>query len=128
MPADITARAHRLAILALPLLALFAAAPHAASGPPDGVSGRMVLDEVADGLRKCRAEQEPGKRFRWLERLAPTADPRVYVALLDFDYSDVPQPERRERAREIVLVICGQSQWWGVDEDELRRRAKELPR
>jgi len=128
MPPDGAARTPLCAALALAPLALLAPVPPATAGPPEGPSGRMVLDEVADGLRKCRAEQEPGKRFRWLERLAPTADPRVYVALLDFDYSDVPQPERRERAREIVLVICGQSQWWGVDEDELRRRAKELPR
>jgi hypothetical protein len=39
-----------LSLLALALrLALPGPAP---AGPPEGASGRMVLDEVADGLRK----------------------------------------------------------------------------
>jgi len=110
------------------LLVLLVLAPVTPAGPPGRVSGRMAFDEVSEGLRKYRAEKDPEKRVRWLEKLAPTGDPRVYVALLDFDYSDVPKSELRDRAHEVVLVITGQSQWWGVDDAEMRRRAKELPR
>jgi hypothetical protein len=28
----------------------------------------MVFDEVADGLRRCHAEQDDGNRIDWLER------------------------------------------------------------
>jgi hypothetical protein len=97
----------RLATLALLPLVVVVPWP-AVAGPPEGVSGRMVFDEVADGLRKCREEKDPEKRIRWLEKLATTGDPRVCVALWDFDYSDVPSDELRERAHEVVLVITGQ--------------------
>jgi hypothetical protein len=40
----------------LPLLTALALPPgEAIAGPPEGPSGRMVFDEVADGLRKYRA-------------------------------------------------------------------------
>ena len=42
----------------------------AVAGPPEGVSGKMVLDEVADGLRQYRKEKDQGKRVKLLERLA----------------------------------------------------------
>jgi hypothetical protein len=84
MPPDRTARTPRLALLALPLLALlaFLAAP-AAAGPPEGVSGRMAFDRVADGLRRYRQEDDDAKRIAWLRRLAPTRDPRVAAVLED---------------------------------------------
>src|SRR5690348_6758493 len=67
------------------LLAVFvllaALAVSASAGPPEGVSGKVVFDQVADGLRKYRAEKDKGRRLDWLKRLAPTHDPRVGVAL-----------------------------------------------
>jgi hypothetical protein len=51
------------------------------AGPPDGASGRMVLDEVADGLRRYRQAKEMATRIAYLKRLALTRDPRVGVAL-----------------------------------------------
>ena len=50
--------------------------------PPEGVSGKIVLDEVADGLRRYQAEKDEGKVcLDILKRLAPTRDPRVGMAL-----------------------------------------------
>src|SRR5262249_60227214 len=68
---------------AMPLLALPAAVPPAAAGPPESVSGRMAFDEVADGLRKYRKETDPEKRLAWLQTLGATGDPRVALALVD---------------------------------------------
>src|SRR5438309_980167 len=65
----------------LALLAVLSPGPVALAGPPEAVSGRMVLDEVADGLRRYRNEGDVGKRMEILWRLAPTGDPRVAVAL-----------------------------------------------
>jgi hypothetical protein len=47
----------------------------------------MVLDEVADGLRRYGRERDAAKRAALLERLAPTGDPRVREALITA-YSD----------------------------------------
>jgi hypothetical protein len=64
-----------LAVLALTLPG------KAVAGPPEGVSGKMVLDEVADGLRKYRHETNLHRRQVWLVKLAPSRDLRVSVAL-----------------------------------------------
>jgi len=69
-------------MIAAVLLLLFALG-QAVAGPPEKSSAKMVLDEVADGLRKYRKEQDTEKRIRWLKKLAPTKDPRVAVALGD---------------------------------------------
>ena len=47
----------------LPLLAVLALAlpGKAVAGPPEGVSGKMVLDEAADGLRRYRGNDAGGK-------------------------------------------------------------------
>ena len=68
--------------LAVTLLAL-SLPGKAVAGPPEGVSGKMVLlrDDITDGLRKYRKEKELGKRIVWLEKLAPTQDPREAIAL-----------------------------------------------
>jgi len=50
------------------------------AGPPDGVSGRMALDMVADGLRKYKAIKSPDKKALWLSQLARTGDVRVELA------------------------------------------------
>ena len=68
----------------VPLLVLALSLPgKAIAGPPEGVSGKMVLDEVADGLRKYRKEKDAVKRLRLLERLATTRDPRVAIVLVE---------------------------------------------
>jgi hypothetical protein len=72
-----TFAAGSLIVLALILLG------KALAGPPDGVAGKMVLDEVADGLRKYRKETDQPKRLKWLAQLAATHDMRVQVALVD---------------------------------------------
>ena len=55
----------------------------AVAGPPEGVSGKMVLagDEVADGLRKYRKEANLDKKVALLLDLRKTKDLRVAVAL-----------------------------------------------
>ncbi len=113
----------------------------AVAGPPEGASGKMVLDTVADSLRKYRKEEDNDRRFKALTRLAPTKDPRVAVALGEaFDEEDkgyfrfrvsicieeyfVPpdfgsQPDCTEfRVR----------RWWKENEADLRRRAAQLPK
>jgi hypothetical protein len=124
------------------LLAALALLPpgKAVAGPPDGASGKMVLDEVADGLRKYRKEEDLDRRFKALNRLAPTRDPRVAVALGEaFDEEDkgyfrfrlsicldewfVP-PDFRPKADCIEVV----RRWWDANEADLRRRAAQLPR
>src|SRR5689334_13420010 len=53
--------------VALALLAWVAVLPAPlAAGPPAAPSGAMVLDEVAEGLRRYRMESDPVKRHAWL--------------------------------------------------------------
>ena len=146
MPADITVRTPRLA---LPLLALVVAAP-AAAGPPERVSGRIALDEVADGLRKYHKETDPEKRLAWLQTLGATGDPRVALALvdaannqngddLDCEAADLlwwhyASPDAASRLGVVSLQALkaprGSSfrAWWKENEADLRRRAAQLPR
>ena len=49
--------------------------------PPEEVSGKLVLDEVADGLMRYRLQKCDDKRIAWLKRLAPSCDPRVKAVL-----------------------------------------------
>ena len=51
------------------------------AGPPPLPAGKMVLDEVADGLRKYRLQRSEDGRIACLKRLAPTGDPRVKAVL-----------------------------------------------
>jgi hypothetical protein len=126
------------ALLALPLLLFVVpAAPAETSERP---SGRMVLDEVWDGLRRYRAEKEPRKRVAYLEKLAPTRDPRVAVAMGEFlfwanapeDLVSVgvlmaryflPQPVGGARIKQFEAAV----DWWRANEADLRRRAEQLP-
>jgi hypothetical protein len=57
------------------VLPLLFAMGQALAGPPEKWSGKIVFDEVADGLRKYRKETDTVKRIKWLEKLAPTRDP-----------------------------------------------------
>jgi hypothetical protein len=115
------------------LLALLGPLPAAIAGPPEPPSGRTALDEVADGLRRYRAQGDPERRRDLLAKLAPTGDPRVAVALGEVLASS-PSP-----VAEVVLLSRyylpadkrGSTDavwdWWRENEAELRRRAKELP-
>jgi hypothetical protein len=64
----------------LTLLGLLAVALFAPAGPPEGVSGAMVPDEVADGRRRYRKEMDPWKHIGLLARLACTGDVRLAAA------------------------------------------------
>ena len=131
-------------------IALLAAVPPAAAGPPEGVSGRMAFDEVADGLRKYHKETDPEKRLAWLQTLGATGDPRVALALvdaadnrngddLDCEAADIlwwhyASPDAASRRGIVNLQALkaprGSSfrAWWQKNEADLRRRAKDLPR
>ena len=130
-----TPLAKALALLLLPLIVSVASA-----GPPPGPSGAMVLDELADGLRRYQREANPERRVRWLKRLAPTRDPRVGVALGQALTDDAP--EVRSAAADLLLghyagVVTEPSpildpegfalRWWKKNEADLRRRAEQLP-
>jgi hypothetical protein len=140
-------RTPRLAALAL--LALLAPWP-ATAGPPEGVPGRMVLDEVAEGLRKYRQVTDEARRIEWLRRRAPSGDPRVALELWEV-FAWVRG--RRTAATRAVARDClaeryatrdgrplaevaqseadrgaGVCSWWSQNGPDLRHRASELPR
>jgi hypothetical protein len=107
-----------------------------AAGPPEAVSGRMVFDEVADGLRKFHKETNTEKRIRWLEKLAPTRDPRVALLIWEYPIEDL-SPSMYIGLRRLLLrhyvtgnpVAGGEAlnRWWEANEVDLRRHAKQLP-
>ena len=120
-------------------VSLLLAAPVFA-GSPAGVSGKMVLDKVEDGLRQYRRTRSPVARRKWLEKLVVTDDPRVGVALGEAledgsrgyvipaariiveHYLHEPIEGRSEGYLETKAAI-----WWFQNEADLRRRAKLLP-
>jgi hypothetical protein len=135
------------AVLLLAVLAL-ALPGKAVAGPPEGISGRMVFDEVGDWLKKYQKENDEGKRVKWLRRLAPTRDPRVAVVLSEAYFGRRPTNGRTDSRYYIVLevllfefvrgtkyqsrsregnVVYDLSSWWDENAAELRRRAKQLP-
>jgi hypothetical protein len=112
------------------------------AGPPEGVSGKMVLqrDGVAEALWMYRQENDEEKRILRLVNLLRIRDPRVAVALgkalddpcdcvrtwgaigivyyqMGVDIDSMPGEGRMGRARK----------WWEQNEADLRRRAKQLP-
>jgi hypothetical protein len=129
-------------VLLLAVLALLSPGK-AVAGPPEGVSGKMVLDEVADGLRQYRMTRDQNRRINWLERLAPTGDPRVAVALgealkgegelvrlaaaRNVVYYGAPPIVASPRVGFEARQIERASHWWAANEADLRRRAKQLP-
>lgn len=128
--------------LLLLMLAVLAPTPVVA-GPPERPSGRMAFDQVADGLRKYRCQEDPENRIRWLKKLAPTCDVRVAVALGDA-WGDRDRtvgsvaadllakhfcPKDDELRVHTVASAWGEfSDWWKKNEGDFRRRAKELSR
>jgi hypothetical protein len=107
--------------------------------PPEGLSGKMVLDEVADGVRRYRRSAAPLTRIAWLRKLAPTRDPRVAVIIgdaLSDDSSEVARvavqlvdeyyyPGIGALSRHLSKLIA--KRWWEEHEADFRRRAKLLP-
>jgi len=130
------------ASLALPLLALPGAAPPAAAGPPEGVSGRMVLDEVTDKLTRLRVEKDAKRKLALVKELGPVRDARVTVALMEIvlkaqredplliDASSllyqyhIPDNDKISLTA-IDWTLC--RQWWEKHEADVRRRAAQLP-
>ena len=118
-------------VLLLAMLAL-ALPGRAVAGPPEGVSGKMMFDEVADGLRKYRKKKDVEKRYKMLEKLAPTKDARVAIAIMEAGRADFRvyrllaeffvQGTRFEEGSRYHL-----GDWWTANEADLRRRAKQLP-
>jgi hypothetical protein len=115
-----------LALVVLPGMA-------ARAGPPERPSGRMVRDDVAEGLLRYRRATDPERRRALLRQLAPTGDPRVAVALGEalasagFAYPEIIllaefylPPEKRGSTDSVW-------DWWRENEAELRRRAERLP-
>jgi len=136
MPAEPAVRTRQVAALAV--LLLLGPCSTAPAGPPEGVPGRMVLDEVADGLRRYRLEADPARRRAWLRRLAPAGDARVALALGEALADADPEylaawllcehyvPDATPAFPSLAQVPA--AEWWEQNEADLRRRAKELPR
>jgi hypothetical protein len=111
----------------------------AVARPPEGVSGKMVLDEVADGLRKYQAEKDMDKCIPLLERLAQTRGLRVAVAMGEFCEKEkcagLPPgvnsclyiAAQGLLSRYYVPTNQSAIEWWRENEANLRRRARQLP-
>jgi hypothetical protein len=128
-----------------PLAALALLSPgEAAAGPPEGASGKMVLDKVADGLRTYQREKDICKAAELLQKLAATRDVRVAVALGDFVENFInaqpmlsPQQENPALIAAVALrrycpdpddTLVEVMRWWDKHKADLRRRAAQLPR
>jgi hypothetical protein len=136
MPRTFTVVLLFLAVLALTLPG------KAVAGPPEGVSGKMVLvcDEVATWCRQFRRERDDETRMRMLKRLKRTDDPRVAVVLGEtWEKTGNPLRDEEFSIRESDLLAAtllshwyipkGEplSPWWKENKADLRRRAKHLP-
>jgi hypothetical protein len=112
----------------------------AVAGPPEGAPGKMTFDAVADGLRRYHRERDMDKCIPLLQRLAPTKDPRVAVAMGEFC-----ENERRaglppginsclyiaaQDLLRLYYISTDQSanEWWDRNKADLRRRAAQLPK
>jgi hypothetical protein len=109
----------------------------------------MLLDPVVDGLLQYRNERNPEKRVLILRRLAPYRDPRVAIVLMEaaLDRSDLSVSAEATLGLYVHYVIRGDAirgnafhdsaqrelildevrVWWNRTEQDLRRRAKQLP-
>jgi hypothetical protein len=136
-----------------PLLAAlaFTALPlgTAVAGPPEGASGKMVLDKVEDWVRHYRREKDDEKRSKMLDKLKQPVDARVLVVLGEEVEKCLALAEEKgdltlsgitamvllgewyggngKNAGLDVLVRTGKN-WWRENRADLRRRARQLPR
>jgi hypothetical protein len=127
------------------VLPLLFAVGQAVAAPPERTSGKMVLDKVADGLRKFRREKEDLKRGDYLIELARTRDYRVAVVLGELQeelYADLKAGRDGTDVGWVAHIMLYTyftprelggvgSQvaftWWEANKADLRRRAKQLP-
>jgi hypothetical protein len=126
----------RFALLLVMSLALLSPGKSFA-GPPEKISGKMVFDEVADGLRRYLMEKDEDKRAKWLEKLAPSRDPRVMVVIGEalFDESSWVIREAVRIVEEYYdpsIQLRSHSHrhyarlWWQGHEADMRRRAEQI--
>jgi hypothetical protein len=125
-------------LLVLTLFVALVSVRSVLAGPPDGVSGRMVLDEVADGLQKYRSARDENKRTWWLRKLGPTRDPRVAVVLGEAMH-DRSKLVSGEAVGQVVSYFLGPQVWgvlgprevaelwWKENAADLRQRARQFP-
>jgi hypothetical protein len=124
--------------LLLMLVGLLAVVPVALALPPESVvDDRMVIDEVTEGLRRYRAAKHPGERARLLAKLGKQDDVRLTLELGDALADEAKEvrgvaiqalarryfPKVKDSLEQEVNVLL----WWLCNEDDLRRRADELP-
>jgi hypothetical protein len=115
----------------------------ASAGPPDQPAVRMVfVDRVAAGLRRYRAETDPSRRIDLMMELAPIRDPRIVVAFgeaMEQSHSNPTNsyPDPGTAAETLLHVHYlpahfggkrGIFDWWLENKNDLRRRAKLLPK
>jgi hypothetical protein len=93
-------------------------------------SKKMMFDEVAVGLSIYRREKDDEKRRGWLNRLAPSRDPRVAVALGEALLHAGPAEYVAAYSGLVNYFGSGLDvrAWWKANETDLRRRAKVHPR
>ena len=124
----------------LAMLLLLVTVVPVSAGPPEGMSGQMVLapDPVKDGLRQYRQARDQAARLALLQKLAPTRDPRVALVI----WEEIPQDRRIHTIWECRMVglmnrhfVRGANgdgnelsvwDWWKANEADIRRRAKQL--
>jgi hypothetical protein len=131
----------KFVVAVLPLAVLTVGLPRAVAGPPQGVSGRMVVDEVADWLlafRKAKGRERRMLILLW-ELGEKRNDPRVKVML--GETLDTPSPDVRFAAatqflfcRGLGMTITSDAfvlmvrEIWQEQQADLRRRAARLAR
>ncbi len=125
-------------IVQLSLISLFAFSLTAIASSPNGFDCRLVLDHVADGLCRYRMAKSSLSRIDWLQRLAPTLDPRVAmtlcVALTDDDREVVQTAAdnilkyyaKRWDSDEETRILQARG-WWKLNWRNLCEKAKHLP-
>jgi hypothetical protein len=127
----------------LTLTVLLAVVSAIAAAPPEGPSAKMAFDEVGRGLDRYRKEKGSKNRIRWLEKLAPTRDPRLAVELgdawggRDRDVGSVaggllwwyyyPMPEGIDAVGTMASRSRAFADWWQAHKADFRRRAALLP-
>jgi hypothetical protein len=91
------------ASLAVSFVVLMALATPVFPGPPEGPSGALLLDEVADGLRRHTRGDGSGdqRRIEWLKKVVRTRDPRVVIALFELAFDG----QSRQVQDEATFVI-----------------------
>ena len=137
MPGKVIAGSLALALLAVswPVQAV--------AGPPEGVSAKMVLDELTDKLTRLRVVKDPKRKLMLVKELGPVRDARVTVALMEIvlkaqrqdpwliDASSLLYQYHIPDSDKISLTAIDWTlcrQWWEKHEADVRHRAAQLPK